>query len=187
MVLQDELYSISLHLPCREYLNLSMTNHYNYNYFNQWKYLTKRDFNYIDYTMYDKKEHYKKIHIANYLAISTIDLFTQTYIEYGFYRIFIHPLRNINRYDWLPSYFNEITKSEPTIELIIDNEFIINVFASDPEWLYDGLKVSSKMMIECLTKLFYKDPRIKFVTYKESIKPKLIENYEFRHNHLNRF
>ena len=185
MLLQDELYCISLHLPCREYLNLSMTNHCNKKYFNEWDYLARRDFNYITYTLYDKKEHYKKLYIAHYFATITIDLFIESSKNEPC-RIYIHPLRNINRYDWLPSYFNEIIKYEPNIELVIDPDIKIILFSSNPEWLYDGLKVSYNIFRECLTKLYYKDPRIKFVTYQESMKSKLQLNYEFRFNHLNR-
>jgi len=186
MLSQDELYCIATYLPCREFINFISTNYYNYHYFkHMWEYLIKRDFKFIKSISFNHIEHYKKIYKSKCIAKQTLLLFDEIYREnQNSYKIYIHPLRNINRYNWLPKFFNNIVKYEPTIILKIHDIYTITLIKHDYE-LFEYVDLSKDNMIKTLTKLFYYDPYIKFVTYNNVYDEKLNGNFKYRIDILN--
>lgn len=178
MLSQDELYSIALHLPCRDFINLMSMNKYYYHYFNNlWEYLLKRDYKSMIYDS-DYKYNYKKVYICESLAWKTHERFVSYYTDQNKCKIFILPLRNINRYDWLPSFFKDLTKYEPSIMIKYDQLYKIILIKTDYE-LYYEYELTVPKMIKYFTKLFLKDPYIKFTSYELDVNKDLTERIEY--------
>lgn len=180
MLSQDELYCIALILPCHDILKLMTMNKYYYHYFNRiWEQLIKRDFKII--ITHDFQYHYKKLYLCESLAWKTHQMIQKQYIC----KLFILPLRNINRYDWLPSFFIDITKYEPSIMIKYtkDEKYKIILIKTDYE-LYYEYKLTVKKMIKYFTILFYKDPYIKFTSHDLDVDKNLTERINYIHHYL---
>jgi hypothetical protein len=170
----DELYCISIYLDYYTLIQLSKTNQYHYiqlNKNNLWYNRFQNDYPYTNEVILNKKNYIKMV-IAYRFSNLLIDSMNET--------VNIIPSRNTNRYDWLKSYFGNIIKSEPNIQ-IVKKDYKIILYSNYYEELYfEYVTLNKKDMIQLLSLLFYENLKVNLYSDTDLVQ---FENY--RQNYLN--